>query len=102
MVYKLDDATTYTYADFEELIKDFLTENYPAEANDVLQVIEWENRLFEACQGDDPSTIIDGWVRDIFDEEEEKSTLEDMQEYVSNFDWNQNTELLKKVYAMLP
>lgn len=102
MVYRLDDATTYTYNDFEELIKDFLTEHYPDDAKDVLKVIEWEDKLFEACQGEDPSTIIDGWVRDIDDADEERYTLEDMQEYVSNFDWNQNTELLKKVYAMLP
>lgn len=102
LTYSLDDATTYKYSDFEKLIDDFLRVNYPSDLANIELVIEWEQRLFDACQWQDPSTIIDEWERNMFDEEEEKSTLEDMQEYVSNFDWNQNTELLKKVYAMLP
>lgn len=100
--YSLDDATTYRYADFEKLVSDFLAEHHPEDLSNLNLVLEWEQRLFDACQWQDPSTIIDEWERSIDDANEEKYTLEDMQEYVSNFDWNQNTELLKKVYAMLP
>ena len=64
-VYSLEDATTYTYADFEKFVKDFLKENYPNQLSDVLLVLEWEQKLFDACDGDDPSTIIYGWERDI-------------------------------------
>ena len=102
MVYRLDDATTYTYADFEQLIKDFLKYHYPEDAKDVLMIIEWENKLFEACQGEDPSTIIDGWVQDIKDGEELEMSHKCMIHYISNFDWNQNTDLLEQVYKMLP
>ena len=102
LTYSLDDATTYTYKDFEKLISDFLSENYPSHLTNLNLVLEWEQKLFDACQWQDPSTIIDEWQRSIDDELEEQYTLEDMQEYVSNFDWNQNTDLLKKVYAMLP
>ena len=107
LTYSLDDSTTYTYKDFEELISDFLSVNYPSHLTNKNLVLEWEQRLFDACQWQDPSTIIDEWevkwlCQTLIDEEEEKATLEDMQEYISSFDWNQNTELLKKVYAMLP
>ena len=94
MVYKLEDATTYTYADFENLIKDFLKENYPNQLSDVLSVLEWEQKLFDACNGLDPSTIIDQWNRNIDDERYKAEDIQEMQEYVSNFDWNQNPQLL--------
>ena len=101
-VYSLEDATTYTYADLEKFVGDFLAEHYPLDKKDVLLVLEWEQKLFDACDGDDPSTIIDRWHRSIDDERYENEDIQEMQEYVSNFDWNQNPRLLKQVYRMLP
>ena len=101
LTYSLDDATTYTYADFEKLIADFLGEHYVYESNNIRKVLEWEQRLFDACQWQDPSTIIDEWERSI-EEEEGELSHKCMISYISKFNWTKNTKLLEKVYEMLP